>query len=152
MPATSHEPTDLGSELLLVVTIGARRFALPAAAIVRVLPMAAPIPLPDAPPGVVGALPFRGALLPVVDPRPRLGQSSVAVRPEQHLVAIVAEAHYLLWVDRAETVVAAPLPERTELPGGGADPLAPQLVRLGDDFLPLLSAAALAPVADGRSR
>jgi chemotaxis signal transduction protein len=102
-------------------------------------------------PGVVGVLPFRGALLPVVDPRPRLGQLSVAVRPEQHLVAIVAEARYLLWVDRAETIVAASAVARADLSGDAAAPLAPQLVQLGDDFLPLLSVAALAPAADARA-
>jgi chemotaxis signal transduction protein len=144
-PATIPAPSDQDDTLLLVVTIGARRFALPAAAIVRVLPMAAPIPLPDAPPGVVGALPFRGAILPVVDPRPRLGQPGVAPRPEQHLIAVAAEARYLLWVDRAETVVAAPAPGRD-------DPAAPQLIRLGDDFLTFLPAAALAPAAETRPR
>lgn len=147
-PATTEQPTARGDDLLLVVSIGARRFALPAAAVVRVLPMAAPIPLPDAPPGVVGVLPFRGALLPVVDPRPRLGQPGVAARPDQHLIAMAGWSRYLLWVDRAETVVAAPAAGRADLAGTLSDPLAPQLVRLGDDFLPLLAADALAPAAD----
>jgi chemotaxis signal transduction protein len=143
--ATTPAMTTRQGELLLIVGIGAQRYALPVAAVARVLPMAAPTPLPAAPPGVVGVIPFRGALLPVVDPRPRLGQPTVAQQPDQHLVAVAAEPRYLLWVDRAETVVAAPPLALAELPGDGSDPLAPQLVLLGDDYLPVLSVAALAP-------
>lgn len=144
-PASAAATAPQQGELLLIVGIGARRFALPVAAIARVLPMAAPIPLPDAPPGVVGALPFRGALLPVVDPRPRLGQPAVAPQPDQHLVAVAGDLRYLLWVDRAETVVAAPPLAVADLPGEGAEPVAPRLVLLGDGYLPVLSVAALAP-------
>jgi chemotaxis signal transduction protein len=144
-PASDPTTIDQRSELLLIVGIGARRFALPVAAIVRVLPMAAPTPLPDAPPGIAGALPFRGALLPVVDPRPRLGQPVVAPQPDQYLVAVAAEPRYLLWVDRAETVVdAEPLP-LGNFEGEGGEPQATQFVVLDGAYLPLLPAGLFAP-------
>lgn len=132
------------ADLLMVVRLGDRRFALPAPAIGRILPMAALIPLPDAPVGIAGVLALQGVVLPVVDPRPRLGVPLVAPRPEQHLVVIAARTRFLLWVDRAEAIVPAP-PVAAGLPGADAASLASQFVRIGDEYLPLLAPAALDP-------
>lgn len=131
--------------LLLIARIGDRRFALPAAAIVRVVPMAALTPWPEAPPGIAGVLAFQGAVLPVVDPRPRLGLPRTSERPDQHLVAIAAQTSYLLWVDRAEAIIAVPVADQVTTQGDEANRLALQLARVADEFLPLLSPAALDP-------
>src|SRR3954454_12028227 len=129
---------ELG-DLLLVARIGDRRYAIPAATIVRILAMAALLPVPDAPPGVAGALAFQGAVLLAVDPRARLGLLETAPRPDQHLVVIEARTRYLLWVDRAEAIVSAPPPSRARLVNDAGDALAPQLARVAEEHLPVLS-------------
>jgi chemotaxis-related protein WspB len=53
--------------LALAFRAGEMRLALPTAAVVEVLPRRALRPLALAPPGVIGLLPFRGTLTPVVD-------------------------------------------------------------------------------------
>lgn len=53
--------------LALAFHVGDLRLALPAGAIVEVLPRRELRPVAMAPEGVVGLLPFRGALVPVVD-------------------------------------------------------------------------------------
>lgn len=145
--ATANDaPADdsLAETIILVVRIGDQPFALPATPIRRIVPMAALTPLPGAPFGVAGVLAIGGDLLPVVDPRPLLGLPPTLPRPDQHLIAIDATTHYLLWVDRAESV-------ETLLPGAIAtidtagDQLAPQIARLADDHLPILSPFALDP-------
>lgn len=142
-------PADLASlpaadagDLLLLIAIGGRRFALPVGPIVRLLPMAAPTPLPDAPADILGALHFAGALWPIVDPRARLGLPPVAPHPSQQLVALDAARRYLLWIDRAEAIVR-PDGAPVAAPGGGTT--APRLARIGADYLPLLAPAAFAP-------
>ena len=131
---------------MLIIQLGGRRFAILTAAIVRVLPMAAPTPLPDSAPGIVGVLAFQGATLAVVDPRPRLGVATVAPHPEQHLVAIAAKTRYLLWIDRAETIVATHPQPRADAQGF-APMVAPHLVRVEDEHIPVLSALAFDPGA-----
>src|SRR5882724_2470846 len=59
--------------LLVVGRIGSQRYAWPAAAVERVLPMAAVTRVADLPPSVAGLLDVHGDTLAVVDPRPRLG-------------------------------------------------------------------------------
>jgi chemotaxis signal transduction protein len=144
-PAVAEQASADLAELLLVVRIGERRFAIPAAGIVRILPMAALIPLPDAPPGIAGVLAFQGAVLLAVDPRPRLGLPRGVPRPDQHLVVIKARTCYLLWVDRAEAIVPAPVAARASVLDGAAGLLAPQLARVADEHLPVLSLTALDP-------
>jgi purine-binding chemotaxis protein CheW len=143
-PVTAEQTAEL-VDLLLIVRVGDRRFAIPAAGIVRILAMAALIPVPDAPPGIAGALAFQGAVLLAVDPRPRLGLPDAAPRPDQILIVIEARTRYLLWVDRAEATVSASATSRTSLPGDTVDALAPQLVRVADEHLPVLSPEVLDP-------
>lgn len=131
---------------MLIIQLGGRRFAIPTAAIIRILPMAAPTPLPDSAPGIVGVLAFQGVTLPVVDPRPRLDLATVLPHPEQHLVAIAAETRYLLWIDRAETIAATQPQPRGD--ARGSTPLvASHLVRVEDEHIPVLSTLAFDPGA-----
>jgi chemotaxis signal transduction protein len=141
------------TEMLLIVRLGGRRFAIPLAAIGRILPMAALTPLPGAPRGIAGVLSLQGTALPVVDPRPRLDVDRVSPQPGQHLVAIVARTRYLLWIDRAEEILAAPTAAIGDVLGD-APLIAPRLARVGQDHLLVLSPADLdpGPVFDSTAR
>jgi purine-binding chemotaxis protein CheW len=130
---------------LLLLRIGQRRYALPAEAVERVERMAALIPLPDAPPGVAGVLNLRGALLPVVDPRPRLGMPTPGADPSQHLVVVAAEGRYLLWVDGVDRIVRPPSVGSGSIALGAGRAVVASMVRLDDETVPVLSPAALDP-------
>lgn len=129
-----------GDTLLLIVRLGEGRFALPAAPIARILPMAAPMPLVAAAPGVIGGLVIAGTLLPIVDPRPALGIPAVAPGIAQHLLLLDTARPFLLWIDRAETIERA----RVQAHDTAGQP---SLVRLGDAYLALLDPLAFAPGA-----
>jgi chemotaxis signal transduction protein len=151
-PAMAAVP-DGHTELLLIVRLSGRRFAIPVAAIGRILPMAALTPLPGAPRGIAGVLSLHGTALPVVDPRPRLGADPVSPQPGQHLVTIEARTRYLLWIDRAEEILVAPTAVISDVLGD-APLVAPRLARVGQDHLPVLSPTDLdpGPVFDSTAR
>jgi chemotaxis signal transduction protein len=137
--------SNTNTQLLLIVRVGSQRYALPAAAVERILPMAALTPLPGAPRDVAGLLNLHGEILPVVDPRPHLAGVALAnsagsagsapAEPDtsQHLVVVVAQTRYLLWVDAAEQVFA---PSALSTAG---------VVRLGDAVVPVLFPESLDP-------
>ena len=131
--------------LLLIGRLGERRFALPATSVERILRMAAITPLPDAPPGIAGVLDLHGSVLPVVDPRPRLGLPPATPDVDQHLVVLAAATRYLLWVDRVEAIEAVPAGAFDAVDAGGGPGVAPQVVRLAGAVLPVLSPTALDP-------
>lgn len=139
LPAVS--PGATASEtLLLIVRLGVQRFALPAAPIARILPMAAPMPLVAPAPGVVGGLVIAGALLPIVDPRPALGIPPGVPGVAQHLLLLDAVPPFLLWIDRAEAIERARV-QIDDTTGQSA------LARLGDTYLPVLDLRTFAPAA-----
>lgn len=146
-PATAVGPTTHSGELLLFVRLGDQRYALPCAAVQRVLPMAAPTPFPGAPSGVIGVLAYGGQLLPVIDPRPRLLLAPTTPHPQQHLVMLCATTTFLLWVDRAETVELAAPTTLIAIVNTVADLLAPQLVRRGGESIPVLAPQEFDPGA-----
>jgi chemotaxis signal transduction protein len=132
-------------ELFLICRIGDRLFAVPVAAVERVLHMAAPTLLPEAPPGVVGVLHFSGSLLPVVDPRPRLGLSTPRFHPDQRLILIMAGTRYLLWLDMVERIGPAAAQQVTTIAAHTQGALVPYLVQLDGESIPVLSPEALDP-------
>lgn len=86
----------------LCVEIEGRRFALPIACVEEVLPAAAPTPLPEAPPFLLGALNVRGDVLPVLELRRHLGLPPRAVVDGDHLILVSTSARrVVLQVDRA---------------------------------------------------
>ena len=135
------------TRLLVIGSVGGRRFALPAAAVVTCLRMATVTPLPDAPPGVVGVLSTTGRILPVVDPRPSFGVPTPPYDPEQYLVLVRASRDYVLWIDRLEQTFAAPAGsvDGADAGGSGRPALVASLVRIAGEVVPLLSLEALAP-------
>jgi purine-binding chemotaxis protein CheW len=143
--SAADDAVTVSGGLLLLVRLGERRYALPCAAVQRILPMAAPTPFPGAPAGVSGVLAFSGQLLPVIDPRPRLLLATSAPHPQQHLVVLHATTTFLLWVDRAETVEVVAPGTMTAIANADTDALAPHLMRLGGTPIPVLAPQAFDP-------
>ena len=143
-----HEAETNGGAVLLV-RLGEGSFGLPLAAVERVLPMAAILPLPDTGSGLLGMLNLHGEILPVVDPRPRLGLPSPRVAPEQRLVKMRANVPFLLWVDGVAEVIEE-ANALSSVPAQHANPIVPRVMRLGDAMIPMLGPAALEPRGFGR--
>lgn len=89
-----------GSERLLVFTLDEPRFALPLAAVVRVVRAVEVTPLPKAPEIVLGAINAQGRVIPVVDMRRRfrlparqmrLDDRFIIARTPRRLVALAAD-------------------------------------------------------------
>jgi chemotaxis signal transduction protein len=134
---------DHAARLLLLCRIGARRYGLAVESVERILPMAALIPLPQAANGVTGLLNVHGSILPVVDPRPRLGLPPASLHPDQHLVVVIAQHHYILWIDQAEQIVQA---EEDAIDSIEADNTpTPSIARLAPESVPLLSPEGFDP-------
>lgn len=92
--------------MALVFWLGEQAFGLPLETVERVLRAAAVTPLPAAPAIVCGALDLGGAVVPVIDPRPRVGQPSRPMAPaDQLLLARTQGRRLVLWVDRTGDVV-----------------------------------------------
>lgn len=130
---------------VLVARIGDRAYAVPLAAVERTLPMAALLPLPEVPQGVVGVLDLHGTILPVVDPRPRLGSPTPPYHPGQRLVVIRAGTRFLLWVDGAERITCAATHAFDGMAGPGDGSLMPFLVHVDGESIPVLAPQALDP-------
>jgi purine-binding chemotaxis protein CheW len=131
----------------LLVRIGQRQFAVPLNVVERVLPMAAVVALPDAGQGLLGMLNLRGAIVPVVDPRPRLGVPTPEAHPEHRLVLVRGMRPFLLWVDEVDEVVSLGPDDVTAVPAQQASPVVPRVLRLGNEIVPLLAPTALEPRA-----
>jgi purine-binding chemotaxis protein CheW len=126
--------------------VAGRTHGILAAAVQRIVRMAAFSPIPDAGNGVVGVLDVRGEVMPVVDPRPLLALPTVPPHPDQQLVLIDHTTRFMLWLDGVEGIVQAPLapmpgdigPERTRA-------LTREVVQLDGQVIPILSLDVLDP-------
>ena len=141
----TFSPSVAAEHAVLLVQFGGRRYGLPLPTVERVLPMAYMLPLPDAGLGLLGMLNLHGEVLPVVDPRRRLGLGSPRVTPDHRLVLLSAGSRFLLWVDAVDEVVSGGAEALTVVPAGQTSPLVPRVLRLGDEMVPVLSPAALEP-------
>jgi purine-binding chemotaxis protein CheW len=97
------------AELLLVVTIGGERVALPAAAVESVVELDALIPVPRAPAHVAGLSALRSRVLTVVDCMRSLELGATDCSDGIYEAAVVEldGHHYALIVDLVEDVVEA---------------------------------------------
>jgi purine-binding chemotaxis protein CheW len=86
---------------MLVFAVGGQEFALPLGGIVEIARARTPTPVPGAEPGVLGIVPFRGAMVTVIDGRLRLGLSGaqmgragsmIVLRDSGELVGLVVDA------------------------------------------------------------
>lgn len=130
---------------LLIVGIGRRTFGVPTTAVERILRMAALTPLPDAPAGIAGVLNLQGTVLPVVDPRPRLGASTPTPQVDQYLVSLSAHTRYILWIDSVDRVVEVPSGHLDVVQGGHEQRLASFVATIGSETIPVLSVESLDP-------
>ena len=97
------------NELLLVVTIGGERVALPAAAVESVVELDTLIPVPRAPQHVAGLSALRSRVLTVVDCMRslNLGETDCSDGIREAAVVELDGHHYALLVDLVEDVVEA---------------------------------------------
>jgi purine-binding chemotaxis protein CheW len=107
---------------LVVFTIEGQRYALPLAAVSRVLPMVAVSPLPKAPAAALGVINLHGQAIPVLDLRRRFGFPLRAYSLTAHLlVARTSRRTLALPVDEVLGVLdvsdTAVIPIDTVLPG-----------------------------------
>jgi chemotaxis signal transduction protein len=130
---------------LLIGRLGRQEYAVPVSRIERVLRMAALVPLPEAPASVAGLLDLHGDLLPVVDPRPAVGQPPAAPHPDQRLIVIAGSRRYALWVDGVERIVAVPPADLRALSAGGGRGPSAAVAQLAGSVVPVLSPEALDP-------
>jgi len=130
---------------VLLVRLGERQFGLPLASVERVLPMAYVVPVPGTGDGLMGMLNLHGDVLPVIDPRPRLGVPSPKIAAEHRLVLLKGSAPFLIWVDNVEEVTNVRPDELIVVPAQQASPLVPHVLRLDDTVVPLLAPSALEP-------
>jgi purine-binding chemotaxis protein CheW len=110
--------------------------------------MAAPSPVPGAPPALRGVLNVHGAVVPVVDVRARLGLPSRPLGADAHLVlARAGDRLVALEVDRVleiREVAEADVEPRGAW--GGGSPLVAGAVKLGDGVALVQALDALADV------
>jgi purine-binding chemotaxis protein CheW len=145
------EPAALNSEAVLLLRLGGRRYGVLLSHVERVLPMAAVSPLPDQPIGMLGVLNLHGAVLPVVDPRPRLGLPSPAWTADQRLVVLAAASErFLLWVDELEDVVDHAADALSAIGSAGGQRLTTHVLRLANELVPILSPRALQECGSGQ--
>lgn len=109
---------------LVVFDLEGQRYALPLAAVVRVLPMVAVSPLPQAPPIALGVINLHGQVIPVVDIRRRFGLPSRDYGLTAHLlVARTSRRLLAVPVDEVlgvkDVAAEAVTPPDTILPGIG---------------------------------
>jgi len=97
------------NELLLVVTIGGERVALPAAAVESVVELDTLIPVPRAAPHVAGLSAMRSRVLTVIDCMRslELGETDCSDGIRKAAVVELEGHHYALLVDLVEDVVEA---------------------------------------------
>jgi len=111
------------NELLLIVSIGEQRVALPAVAVESVVELDTLIPVPRAPPRVAGLSALRSRVLTVIDclRSLELGVSDCSEGIREAAVVELDGHHYALIVDVVEDVVEAlsdPSPVRAAMEAG----------------------------------
>ncbi len=131
------------SSSALLVRLGGRQYGLPLSAVERVFPMAEVLSLPSVDAGLHGMLNLHGEVLPVVDPRPRLGLTSAGVAIEHRLVLLRGNSLYLLWVDDVDDVVSINPDQLSAVPS--SEPLVANILRMSDGIIPVLAPGTLEP-------
>lgn len=90
----------------VVFALDAQRFALPLAAVRRIVRAVELTPLPGAPDIVLGAIDLAGRVVPVLDMRKRFGLPEREVDPSDHfLIAATPRREMALVIDEARGVV-----------------------------------------------
>lgn len=127
----------------VLFTAAGQTLALPAAAVLQVLRMAAPAPTPGAPAHVRGLLNVRGTLFAVLDVAARLGAPPRAARTEDRLM-LVTDGHgrVALQVDDVLAVRELPAEAFEAPPSLASSPLLAGALRLDDGVVLVHSPSA----------
>lgn len=80
--------SDTGELQVVVFALGDEQFALPVAEVREILDHRAPYRVPNAPGWLVGLTDVRGASVPVIDLRARLGLSPAAITPMTRVLVV----------------------------------------------------------------
>jgi purine-binding chemotaxis protein CheW len=103
MDSTTLPPVRAGHAAVVLVSLDHQRLALPLESVLEVLPAMAHTPLPTAPDVVLGVVNLRGAPLPLLDLRTRLGGRPRPPRPDDHVVVCqVGSRNVGVWLDHVE--------------------------------------------------
>lgn len=125
---------ERASQVVVLIVEGSR-YALPLSSVERVLPMVATEPVPGAPEPVLGAINLEGRVVPVVDPRRRLGLTAQSYGLDAHL----------LIVRTARRTLALPADEVL-----GVQDIAARSVTVADTILPSVGrVTGIAALPDG---
>lgn len=143
------------NELLLVVTIGGQRVALPAASVESVVELDTLIPVPRAASHVAGLSALRSRVLTVIDCMRalELGTTDISDGIREAAVVELDGHHYALLVDSVEDVVeptSDPASLRAAM-GPGWEAVSLGLVETGDGPLLLVDVAALIGGVEARA-
>ena len=143
------------SSLLLVVTIGGQRVALPSDAVESVVELDTLIPVPRAAPHVAGLSALRSRVLTVIDCMRslELGATECSNGIREAAVVELDGHHYALIVDLVEDVVEAlsePTPMRAAM-GEGWERVSAGLVETESGPLLLVDVAALIAGAEAKA-
>jgi purine-binding chemotaxis protein CheW len=133
-----------GSSVLVRLSVGDDRYALPLAHVREVVRMVAVAPLPDAPPGVVGVINLRGRVIPVISLRARVGLPPKEPSLSDRIV--VAEDGgrvFGLLVDGVHGVAAVGRVEAQSLAGGPGEARPASVAIVDGDPVPILDPATL---------
>lgn len=133
-------PPVAGERRWLLFRVQRQRFALPLASVDRLVRAAEVMPLPLAPPAMMGAVDIAGNILPVFDLRPRFGLEPREIDPTQHfIIARTRRRPVVLLIDDAlglagesEIRSAAPSPGPATRHVGGVMSLADGLAVIHD--------------------
>ncbi len=143
---------------LVSVDVGGQRWALPLAAVERVIGMVAISPLPDSPAGVRGAINVHGEIVPVLDLDVRIGRPSRERGTRGRLVLAQARGRRValpvddvLGVVEVDEAAIGPPPDDVPAPLGGIAAL-PDGVLLIYDVDAFLSAADEAAIDAAMAR
>lgn len=106
-PAGRDQARGAGGRFL-TFTLGSHRFGVPLETVAEICPNLELNRMPHMPKGVVGLLDLRGAVLPVVDLRVRIGLPSDQLLPAENILVLTIHGERVgAMVDRVEAVVTA---------------------------------------------
>ena len=138
---------------VLLVEVGGRLHALPAADVREVVPAVSVVPLPGVPAEIEGVFNYRGSVVPVLDPRGRLRVPPKPPEHTDHLVVMRAAGRLVaLRVDRATELrkldAAGVGDVRGPAPGAGP---ASRVGKVGDSLVLIHDPAAILTRAESEA-
>ncbi|MEP6862285.1 MAG: chemotaxis protein CheW [Deltaproteobacteria bacterium] len=122
------------SNEIVVFALGERLLGVPSSTVQELIRAVAVTELPGAPPGVIGVIDVRGALVPVVDLSDRVGFAPRPIRSSDHL--LICDATFGPLALRADRVLELRVAHTEAVPRGAeADAIVRSLMRTADGVI-----------------